>query len=468
LPDTGLSAETRLQVAPGLRTRLDAAGHVLVDAPNGTIIDVGPPGFATLSMFATPLSLGAAIEQLENDSNGSTDLLPTVSVINVLIEEGALVEPDADEVQPRGWADPVEHARMLHDVRRTRDYIAALCQAVGPDDVVLDIGTGSGVLAIAAVRAGARHVYAVEASDIADVAERVFAANGVQERVTLIRGWSREIELPEPADLMVAELIGNEPFEEEILETTLDARRRLLKPGARLIPHTLELMARPLAVPEAEARQRTIGRQAIERWRRLYGIEFGPLLDAARAGPVNNPTEAEVLAGWPPVGPPVTLAAVELGHYERPTVDACAELAVAPTALVNAVAVTFRAHLYGDVVHTVDPWTWPSSSWASSVWVLPDSVRVGAGDRLEVTYSRRVPGRADGLTCRPSSVSGDDAVAPTRHAPGARVTSGQPDSRGHQSPRLGGRDGLRTSTRSPEDSAAGRRSSLRRGQTQGR
>ena len=262
MPGTDLSAETRLQLAPGLRTRLDAAGHVLVDAPDGTIIDLGPKGFATLSMFARPLSLGAAIERLENDSNGSTDFVPTMSVINMLIEEGALVPPDVGRVATRGWADPVEHARMLHDDRRTSDYIAALREAMRPEDIVLDIGTGSGVLAIAAARAGARHVYAVEASDIADVAERVFAANGVEDRVTLIRGWSRDIELPERADLLVAEVIGNEPFEEEILETTLDARRRLLKPGARLIPHTLELVARPLRIPDAEARQRAIGGRA--------------------------------------------------------------------------------------------------------------------------------------------------------------------------------------------------------------
>ena len=71
---------------------------------------------------------------------------------------------------------------MLHDDRRTGDYLAALAEAVRPGDVVLDIGTGSGVLAIAAARAGARRVYAVEASDIAEVAERVFAANGVEDR----------------------------------------------------------------------------------------------------------------------------------------------------------------------------------------------------------------------------------------------------------------------------------------------
>jgi SAM-dependent methyltransferase len=419
--ETDLSPETRLQLAPGIRTRLDAVGHVLVDAPDGTIIDAGPWGFATLALFARPLSLRAAITELENNRNGSTDFVPSMSVINMLIEERALVALDVDRVQTRGWADPVEQARMLHDERRTNDYIAALRKAVRPTDVVLDIGTGSGVLAVAAARAGARHVYAVEASDIADVAERVFAANGVQDRVTLVRGWSREIELPEPADLLVAEVIGNDPFEEEILETTLDARRRLLKPGAALIPHTLELLARPLLIPNAEARQRTIGPPAVERWRRLYGIEFQPLLDAAVPAPVNNPTEAEVLAGWPPVGPPVTLGAVKLGRYERPTIDASAELAVRSTAAVNAIAITFRAHLYGSAVHTLDPWKWPSSSWATSVWVLPDALQVGPRETLRVRYTRRVPGRNDGLTCAVSPVSGDAATVPQRHDVGAKV-----------------------------------------------
>jgi precorrin-6B methylase 2 len=392
---------------------LDRVGHVLVDAPDGTIIDAGPNGFATLSMFARPLSLGAAIERLEDDGSCSTDFVPTLSVINMLIEEGALVAADADRVPTRGWADPVEHARMLHDDRRTSDYIAALVQAVRPPDIVLDIGTGSGVLAIAAARAGARHVYAVEASDIADVAERVFAANGVQDRITLIRGWSRDIELSEPADLLVTEVIGNEPLEEEILETTLDARSRLLKPGARLIPHTLELVVRPILVPNAEARQRAIGRHAIHRWRQLYGIEFQPLLDAAFPGPVNNPTEAEVLAHWPSVGPPVTLATVALDRYRRPSIDAAVELVV--TGPVNAVVVTFRARLHGSIVHTLDPWRWPSSSWATSVWVLPDAVQVGPRHTLRVRYSRRVPGRADGLTCDVSPISGDAVAVPQRH-----------------------------------------------------
>jgi precorrin-6B methylase 2 len=397
--DPNISPETLLHVAPNVRTRFDAAGHVLVDAPDGTIIDIGPQGYAILSLFSRPLPLGDAIERLEGGEGSSTDFVPTLSVINMLIEEGALVQPQSHRAPSSGWADPVEHARMLHDDRRTGEYLAALAQAVRPGDVVLDIGTGSGVLAIAAARAGARHVYAVEASDIAEVAERVFAVNDMADRITLVAGWSRQIELPEPADLLVSEVIGNEPFEEEILETTLDARRRLLKPGARLVPNALTLFARPLSLPETEARQRALGRSAIERWQGLYGIDFAPLIDAAAPGPVNSPTEAEVAATWPPVGPPEVLSVLDLTAFDVATVRAAADLALDSPGVVNAVAVTFRADLHEAIAHTLDPWKWPMSSWATSVWVLPDPLYVGADAALRVRYNRRVRGTPDGLTC---------------------------------------------------------------------
>jgi precorrin-6B methylase 2 len=397
LPDADLAPDTLLQLAPGVRTRFDAAGHVLLDAPNGTIVDLGPRGYATLSLFVRPLALGEAVKRLQRDTP-ATDF-PTMNVLNVLFEEGALVQPGVDAERARGWADPVEHARMLHDDRRTGDYLAALVAAVRPGDVVLDIGTGSGVLAVAAARAGAGRVYAIEASDIASVAAEVFAANGVTDTVTLLPGWSREIELPEPADLLVAELIGNEPLEEEILETTLDARRRLLKPGARLIPSTLTLLARPLRLPEGEARQRAIGRAAVERWRGLYDMEFQPLLDASPPGLVNLPAEAEVVATWPPVGPPAALAEIDLTRFADASVHASADLVLDEPGSVNAVAVTFRAALYGAIEHTLDPWTWPTSSWAVSVWALPDTLELGADAALRVSYDRRSGGTFDGITC---------------------------------------------------------------------
>ena len=405
MADADFSPDTVLELAAGLRTRRDASGHVLLDSPVGTVIDIGPRGFAILSMFAEPTTLGRAIARLEREHGETTDFAPTLSVINMLVEEGALVAPSAGGLPSTGWADPVEHARMLHDERRTGDYLRALAAAVRPGDVVLDIGTGSGVLAVAAARAGARRVYAVEASDIAEVAERVFARNGVQDRVTLLPGWSRQIDIPEPADLLVAEVIGNEPFEEEILETTLDARRRLLAPDARLVPHALSLFARAVLLPEAEIRQRTFGRAAIARWHDLYDIDFEPLLDSASPAPLHTITEAEVVGTWPQAGPPAALISVDLTSFVEAVVHASADLVVDPPGRVNGIALTFRAHLHDGITHTLDPWARPASSWGTSVWVLRDTLELPSESRLRVTYRRRVHGSADGLTCEvvPSS-----------------------------------------------------------------
>ncbi len=212
-------------------------------------------------------------------------------------------------------------------------------------------------------------------------------------------GWSRQIELPEPADLLVAELIGNEPLEEEILETTLDARRRLLKPDARLVPHRLTLLARPLRLPDGEARQRAIGQAAVERWRGLYEMEFQPLLDAALPGPVNMPTEAEVVAAWPPVGPPAVLHEVDLATFSDASVRASADLAVDEPGTVNAVAVTFRAALHGRSSTRSIPGRGRPRAGPPPCGCSRSRSRLGEGSALRVRYTRRARDAPDGLTC---------------------------------------------------------------------
>ena len=117
--DAQLSPETRLQLAPGVRTRFDGAGHVLLDAPNGTVVDLGPRGYAALSLFAQPLALGEAIARLEREAP-ATDFAPTMSVVNMLIDEGALVRPGRHGTRQRlgrpGGARP-DAARRPQDTR---------------------------------------------------------------------------------------------------------------------------------------------------------------------------------------------------------------------------------------------------------------------------------------------------------------------------------------------------------------
>jgi predicted RNA methylase len=70
------------------------------------------------------------------------------------------------------------------------------------------------MLAIAAACASS-HVYAIEASGIGKLAKAIFKANGLADRITLIEGWSTQVNLPEKADVLISEIIGNEPLGEQ-------------------------------------------------------------------------------------------------------------------------------------------------------------------------------------------------------------------------------------------------------------
>lgn len=62
---------------------------------------------------------------------------------------------------------------------------------------MLDVGTGSGILAIWSAQAGARKVYAVEATTMADHARALVKANGLEDIVEVIQGSVEDISLPE-------------------------------------------------------------------------------------------------------------------------------------------------------------------------------------------------------------------------------------------------------------------------------
>ncbi|CAE7243114.1 msrA [Symbiodinium pilosum] len=122
---------------------------------------------------------------------------------------------------------------MLKDTVRMQAYRDAIQMNAKDfrDKVVLDIGCGTGVLAIFAAKAGARKVYAVEASDMASCAKEVVSANGLAEVVEVIRGMAESVELPEKVDMIISEWMGNFLFKESMLDTVLMARDRFLKPG---------------------------------------------------------------------------------------------------------------------------------------------------------------------------------------------------------------------------------------------
>ena len=99
---------------------------------------------------------------------------------------------------------------MLADHNRMAAYHSAILgnQDVFRDKVVMDVGTGSGILAVWAAQAGARKVYAIEYTDMAKHAREVMKANGVDHIVTVIQSSVEEVELPIEADNLEVEEAG--------------------------------------------------------------------------------------------------------------------------------------------------------------------------------------------------------------------------------------------------------------------
>jgi protein arginine N-methyltransferase 1 len=128
-----------------------------------------------------------------------------------------------------------DYGAMIADRVRMDAYAEALRQAVKPGSVVLDLGSGAGIFALLACRLGARHVYAIEPSNIIEIAREIAAANGFAERITFLQQRAEEVRLPEQADVIVSDMRGVLPCLGGNLRAVIDARRRFLAPGGTMI-----------------------------------------------------------------------------------------------------------------------------------------------------------------------------------------------------------------------------------------
>jgi precorrin-6B methylase 2 len=149
------------------------------------------------------------------------------------------------------------HLPMLGDLVRNDAFQATIDAAIRPDDVVLDIGTGSGLLAMMAARAGARHVYACEMEpNLADLARLVIKANGFASRITVIPRKSTDIvagrDIPERATLLVTETFDSLLIGEGAVESINHARKHLLAPDARVIPGAGTLRGQIVSAPRVK------------------------------------------------------------------------------------------------------------------------------------------------------------------------------------------------------------------------
>src|SRR5215475_9662719 len=98
-----------------------------------------------------------------------------------------------------------EFGEMVGDALRFPAYREAILQAVRPGDSVVDIGSGPGVFALLACKAGARKVYAIDTESVVEFGKQFSVANDFSDRIVFLRGDSRRILLPERANVIISD-----------------------------------------------------------------------------------------------------------------------------------------------------------------------------------------------------------------------------------------------------------------------
>ena len=366
--------------------RLSDADEINLDL-GGERLVVARVALEILDLFATPRRIGDVLAKVARDLS-SERAAEVTTCIRDLARSGVLLAPGKrGPVIARGWMKPSIHLAMLDDRARTNGFCHALQQVVRPEDVVVDIGTGTGVLATCAALAGARRVFALESSGMGEVAQRVFAANGVEDRVTLIRERSTAVELPEKATVLVTETIGNDPLDEETLELVADAKKRLLAPGARIIPSALEIYAIAVDVPRTVLERHVFTPRKLEGYRAAYGIDFSPLGDHRLSSSEAIMLEGKDVATWP-LAPPLLLASVDLtGDFET-VLSTRGLIEISRQTLHLGVLLAFRATLApGITISTLPDECDSANHWAHALFPAFDCPVVERGTLIVVDYS---------------------------------------------------------------------------------
>jgi protein arginine N-methyltransferase 1 len=271
------------------------------------------------------------------------------------------------------------HRTLIADRVRITAFHAALAQVIRKgQSIVVDIGTGTGVLAMLAARLGAKKVYAYEKAEIGAVAERLVKLNKIKT-IELIPARSTEIIDPPRGDIVVTETLGNYALEEFLVETMNDARARHLKPGGVLIPDAVEQFACPLIAP------RLFDEFAV--WDGVgYDLDFTP----ARVMSLNNVYVRSVKAEELLDNGRAALRwdRVDFAVRNRMSRKGIAAWPATKPVTVYGLALWWRASLTAGVMLSTSPLD-PPTHWEQLIFPALEPLQLKAGDHLTADLRSR-------------------------------------------------------------------------------
>lgn len=383
--DLSLTLDTVLHRTSDIRVEIDSSNEMTV-TKSGMKFRVGSRALGVLHTCLSPTPIREILAS-QCQGLGEREVKETIKTIHSLVFAGVLStrKPHlmSESIFPfGGYASPYVQIKMLNDINRKRSFLTAIRQEISPDDIVLDLGTGSGIMAIAAAQAGAKKVYAVEPSGIINIAEENAKNNGVYEKIEFIRGWSTSISLSDKATILITDLIGNDPFDLEMWEIIQDARSRLLEDNFRCFPETITLYARLVNVPEEVIREHIVTNDLAEGWRQQYGIDFSAFVDANGDGLRGWFEKPRKVSQWAMSAKTSLLGEVDLTTDVAPLELDC--VLESEGEQWNGVVVFYSAKI-GRTFFSSDPrCSQDYSHWFSAVWIIPS--QIGKANRIQIVY----------------------------------------------------------------------------------
>jgi type I protein arginine methyltransferase len=269
------------------------------------------------------------------------------------------------------------YGQMLADAPRMEAYAAALRHTVKPDSVVMDLGCGPGVLALLACKLGARRVYAVEPENAIALAREAAAANGCSDRIEFFENLSTEINIPEPATIIVSDLRGVLPWFQQHIPSIIDARKRLLARGGILIPHRDILWAAVVEAPEQYE-------ELVGPWRNnKFELDL-----SAGARLLTNTWRKTHIKPEQFLAPPICWTTIDYYEVDSPDIRAGISWRAARTGTAHGFAIWFDSQLVDDIGFSNHP-AEPQMIYGVGLFPLPRPVEIVEGERIELRLAAR-------------------------------------------------------------------------------